>query len=55
LSNTELFYDFIKSLLLTYFAALAISLIVESPLMGIEKLIKGSSMKAKQDIEKELK
>jgi peptidoglycan/LPS O-acetylase OafA/YrhL len=45
LSNTELFFDFIICLVVTYTAALPISLMLESPLLGIEKILKGQAVK----------
>ncbi len=43
LSDTEIFYDFLICLVLSFVAALPISLVLESPLLGIEKLLKGTA------------
>jgi peptidoglycan/LPS O-acetylase OafA/YrhL len=56
LSDMTLFYDFIVCLVATYAAALPISLILESPLMAIEKLMKGqpaSRNQARPQVNKE--
>jgi peptidoglycan/LPS O-acetylase OafA/YrhL len=56
LSDTEVFYDFIICLTLTYIAALPISLILESPFIGIERVLKGQAPKQiKEKGEQELK
>ena len=45
LNNTELFYDFMICLGMTYIAALPISLMLESHLLGMEKILKGQTVR----------